>query len=846
MNFVSLVADTRKTRVERARGASLQAAWPRRSIFGLTVSLAATLPFWAPGYLLVLDSVAGPISPWPLSAENLAGGGLQSGLPWSLAAWAAAHVGLSAEFQKLVLSAAVFFAAWGAARLVRRRHSAGWLYASVLYAINPWVYDRVWAGQVGVIMAYALLPLFVAALLKALARPGLRRVPALALLAGCIGVFDTHLLYLLPAMVGLAWLCRLLLGRGHLPRRALRPIGMLAGLGLTALGLGAYWLLPARVTHPLANIGKEQLAAFATQPDPRFGLVFNAAALYGFWRPFNSIKDGLPYWWALYLAIAALALVGLVALLRTPARRWRGAFFVALWLLGMFLALGTAFAPSRGPFLFLFDHLPGFAGLREPQKALALVALAYMYLGADGVDAIVRALRPAPRRDESAGDSALRRIRVVSWLRSRRRFLFWDWPPRSSRRPTRRAFPRRAARAALTVCLVALPLVYGYRELWGQWGGLRPVEYPDSWRLAANYLRQSRQPGEATLFLPWELYQPFDFTRGLVVASPASFVFPGPVLTSDTTKANGVMLPSGNARGAQVEQALAQGPRTRRLGALLAPFGVRYVLLAQGADWQRYGFLNFQDDLLIVRRWPDLILYQNTEPLRTLPPVGGAAPAAPAPEPELAGLGLSGAVFVLLLAALARLTIRQPVEAAASLVGGGWRAARWAGWIVGLAAHRLAGAGSRGARALAVGAQHAAGRVRAHPVGALLWLLPAAAFPAGLWLWHDAGYAFWAAWGVASVTRRIPSRLSIALGLVFIAACVPALMAYRGAWLSYHPLLAYWLARLGVVNPNAVAEEFAVWAYGFLAAGVLAAVVDVARQRGEEPEAEGEQCGIRE
>jgi hypothetical protein len=59
------------------------------------------------------------------------------------------------------------------------------------------------------------------------------------------------------------------------------------------------------------------------------------------------------------------------------------------------------------------------------------------------------------------------------------------------------------------------------------------------------------------------------------------------------------------------------GSRTTRLGNLVAPLGVRYVLLVKTGDWARYSWLGNQTDLRLVRSWPDLELFENLEPVST-------------------------------------------------------------------------------------------------------------------------------------------------------------------------------------------------------------------------------------
>ena len=63
-----------------------------------------------------------------------------------------------------------------------------------------------------------------------------------------------------------------------------------------------------------------------------------------------------------------------------------------------------------------------------------------------------------------------------------------------------------------------------------------------------------------------------------------------------------------------VSRLLATGSSRHDLGACLATLGVSHILLPKQADWASYSFLSSQHDLVLERRWSDLLLYRNTHP----------------------------------------------------------------------------------------------------------------------------------------------------------------------------------------------------------------------------------------
>lgn len=76
----------------------------------------------------------------------------------------------------------------------------------------------------------------------------------------------------------------------------------------------------------------------------------------------------------------------------------------------------------------------------------------------------------------------------------------------------------------------------------------------------------------------------------------------------------------------------------------------------------------------------------------------------------------------------------------------------------------------------------------------------------------------------ASVSGLIDGRLSVAVGLLLVACCPILLMADQNAWLQQSSLVNYYVSSAGVYTLRNAADEVAVWAYYFLAIGVVALI----------------------
>src|SRR5262249_48099514 len=119
----------------------------------------------------------------------------------------------------------------------------GTYFASLLYMINPFTYDRLMAGQYNVLFGYALLPWFVRALLIFLERFSFQNSIILAVWVTAIGIASIHTLgmVLLLTLIGVAmvlWQKRKQEGY----HRQLFRFGLLS-LAIIIIA-SSYWLVP--------------------------------------------------------------------------------------------------------------------------------------------------------------------------------------------------------------------------------------------------------------------------------------------------------------------------------------------------------------------------------------------------------------------------------------------------------------------------------------------------------------------------------------------------------------------------------------------------------------------------
>ena len=351
--------------------------WPALAYSALAAAIAG--PLLAPGLVLSVDLAQTPRAPLSSAYWGLPVGtneGSLGRLPVDALFSLAGSVGLVELAQKLLLLAIPLVAGLGMHRVAPVRAPSARLFAGMLYAANPFVYDRLVNGQWLLLLGYALIPWCFAAFLKVLdGEPGASW--RFAVLAGLAGIAGAHM----AALVALLCLLTALLAADG-KRRAAGALALAAAASLL-------WVIPTPGLRELwSHVGDNQLQLYGTTSDGTWGPVTTVLAMRGFWNDARP-GGGFPLWPAVAALLLLLSGRGLGI-----ARERRVAVAVALaGALGALLALGMASSVTRQPTVFLMDHVPPLRSFRDTQKGVALLVFAYAFLGALAIEELVAAQR---------------------------------------------------------------------------------------------------------------------------------------------------------------------------------------------------------------------------------------------------------------------------------------------------------------------------------------------------------------------------------------------------------------------------------------------------------------------
>lgn len=445
---------------------------PHVLLWGAALAAAVSLPLMGHGYLLLLDWVRGPRDRLPLGIWGLGRPG--GPVPLGLSVISAERLLGAPVVSWLPVPVIIAGAVFSMASLVR---GSPWAKAAAgtLYALNPLVFERLWAGQIAFLLGYAVLPL----LLRALVLPdvGWRRLANATLWWVLATALSAHFFWIGLLVFAAAF-------AGGLIRVALKHIAL---IWLLFLATCAYVIVPA-LGRQISGTSELALRSYRTTGDPRFGLFGNVLGLYGFWRHEPRLPKSLLAGWPLILAaILVVVATGARALLRSADVPPLGRTLLLAGTFGYVFSLGDQ-GPTGPVFRLLYDHLPGFDVMREPGKFIAVVALAYAALFGYGVDSLLRVgLRPV-------------------------------------------------ARFSTGILALVMPIAYTPTILWGFAGHLHPSTYPASWFSADRAMGAG--PGRL-LVLPPHLYQAYPFTSHRSVGDATSGFFQRRAIVGDSAEIPG-------------------------------------------------------------------------------------------------------------------------------------------------------------------------------------------------------------------------------------------------------------------------------------------------------------------
>jgi len=533
------------------------------------ISLIILLPLLKPGYILTLDMIFAPRYKIIFSTDTTKNILL---LSWILKLFSL--IIPTWIIQKLLLSAVLFLSGLSMHRLVPVKSTAARYFAGILYMINPFTYTRFLAGHLNLLLAYSITPFAIKTFFDLLDEPNPKRAIMVGLWLAIISSLNIHNLFIL--LLFAVCLISYSINQKNTFDYLKNVLGYVFLSAITFILLSLYWIIPFFYSKsPISSFDIRHIQAFITRSDPTFGVIFNVASMYGFWVQYFLLpKDHLSFWYMFFYLILILAILGILFSINDRKIRAQSIAVAVTGFISIILAVGVAHPITKPIFIFLYNNCPFFNGYREPQKFVALLTLAYSFLGAIGLDGILINIQKSKFQDNK----------------------------------TLNLYSKNSL--ALLACF--LPLIYTYPIFWGFSGQLNSIDYPRSWYKTNNFLNTEIRKNQKVLFLPWHMYMIFDFAQNPgPIYNPAQLFFDKEVIQGDNMEVYGVYSSSTNPISKRIEKILIKNRKSGDLGDKLSSLDIGYIILSKNADYKNYKFLYQQRDLKIIYDKPEIVIFKN-------------------------------------------------------------------------------------------------------------------------------------------------------------------------------------------------------------------------------------------
>lgn len=465
-------------------------------------------------------------------------------------------------FQRILLFAVVYFLGLAGFRLAKRTNNIYAQYFAGFFLIfNPFIYARL-VEQINVVMGGVLFLWFLVFFLEYLAKYDLKKLAWSSICAALAVSFFPHCIFL----VGTAFLALVLFDFSN--KKDWRLILKTAVIfGAVIIILNGNWLYSlSRGSGGFAvieNFSQADWETFKTRAIGDTSVYTTVLSLQGYWGEYQdrfvSIREN-PLWSVAFSLIFMLSVFGAVKL-------WKKDPFVKplviLFFAAFVLAIGVASPLFKPLAAFLYQHVPFYVGLREPQKWAIILVFVYAYLGGWGIKYLFE----------------IKKIKNY--------------------------------KMEIGIFCAILPVIFAFSAIKGLHEHLVPHDFPAGWQAAKDYLDKNNSAGKI-LFFPWHSYMEFDFA-GKNIMNPAQSFFGKNIVQPNNTEFGRVYshfsdpqtlaiekyVPKGNASPNQIDRASFIPD--------MAKLGITKVLLVKAEDWKNYAWLatigaqkDLENDKLII------------------------------------------------------------------------------------------------------------------------------------------------------------------------------------------------------------------------------------------------------
>jgi len=486
----------------------------------------------------------------------------------------------TAFISRLFLFLSLLISIIGAKSIVQNFVSNKWIVfiVSLFGLINPFVYDRIMYGQIGIVVAYGFLMLGTGFLLKILLNKTniIKNIIFAAVFFSLSIAFAMHFLFF-SGVILISFLILFIINK-TLDKKTLIISSVLIIFTILILNFSIiFGLLNKNNTSNFIENGitTADLKAFTTSGKYGGQAFWNVLSMSGFWG-----KDQLRYtdltknsfiWNFSFLTVFSLSIYGFIKsfkYFKNKNIKYASYAFISLFLIALTLAIGIKAPIAKEISEFLFNYLPFYKGLREPQKWVSVLNIIYLIFISIGIEKLL---------EQKSLKGKYNKIAFLLFI-------------------------------SFIIILRAPLMLFAFN------GQLETKNYPKDWYEINNKISSESNCKYNTLFLPWHMYMNFKFinekdvNRG-IVANPAHMFFKCNTITGTNMEWNGIYDNSGDGMGNDI---LNNFLKKNGLNAkdVLNKYNIKYIILAKEVDYNNYLSLQALDYLQLEQETANLYLFK--------------------------------------------------------------------------------------------------------------------------------------------------------------------------------------------------------------------------------------------
>ncbi len=253
----------------------------------------------------------------------------------------------------------------------------------LIFTTNTYILMTIGGGQIGVGVAYSLIPLVLFGFANILKNLASKQIIAISIVAGILYsvqlMIDPRIGYISLFIVGIYYII-FLLSNNFFKSLKETLVSFLIVPGIVIVFLNFFWIVPFVLTgqNPLSNLGESYTNQGMVDYLSFARLENTISLLHPNWP--ENIFGKTHFMRPEFLLIPLIGFLSLILLnTRNLLEKRIVLTFLAIGILGIFLAKGST-APFGNIYLWLFNNIPGFLMFRDPTKWYGLIAVAYSVL----------------------------------------------------------------------------------------------------------------------------------------------------------------------------------------------------------------------------------------------------------------------------------------------------------------------------------------------------------------------------------------------------------------------------------------------------------------------------------